>query len=243
MRGQAPVLQAYNHHIRVRNDLHSAVDATVRPGSPARWTVSPSKFRLQPGHSIDLTLQLQVLKSSGQRTSYESQRDIFHIKTPYFEQKYYAVFSTSATCGARHPQSSCDTSGNISCPTYPTQQSLPKTARNYMRPASSDFQTVEPLPQQERLFAEQQCASEAQCRQALPDFRAAADELQSNGVGEVANNGSELPPTTQVYHRHFINQPPDQPQAALYADEQVAQAVQNAGTTKYGPLRARHVRI
>ncbi|CAD7695444.1 unnamed protein product [Ostreobium quekettii] len=86
-------MQTYTQKITFTNSLGAVVDATIRPGSPERYEVTPSELSLKPGDSVEVTVKLRILKfAQKSKASEQGQRDIFHIKSKYFEQKYYATF-------------------------------------------------------------------------------------------------------------------------------------------------------
>ncbi|KAK9863504.1 hypothetical protein WJX84_001683 [Apatococcus fuscideae] len=46
--------QAYCHTIKITNTLEASVEATIRPGSPERYSVSPSNITLKPGEATSV---------------------------------------------------------------------------------------------------------------------------------------------------------------------------------------------
>lgn len=86
-------MQTYRQTVTIRNTLNASVDATLRAGSPERWTLAPQHIVLKPLQSLDVDLQLKVLRFAQKRKAVQQgQRDVFHISAPYFEQKWHATF-------------------------------------------------------------------------------------------------------------------------------------------------------
>lgn len=78
-------IQVYKQTVRVTNTLRSTVEATIKPGSAERWTVSPSSFKLKPGDSTDVELRLKVIKfAARQKAQQQGQRDLFHVKVSLY---------------------------------------------------------------------------------------------------------------------------------------------------------------
>jgi hypothetical protein len=67
--------------VTVHNNLNATVDATLRAGSPERWSLDPVNIHLPPQQSIDVQLRLRVLRFAQRRKAEEhGQRDVIHIK-------------------------------------------------------------------------------------------------------------------------------------------------------------------
>ena len=78
------LLQAYCHTVKVTNTLEASVEATVRAGSPERYSLSPASIALKPGESTCIDVRLRILKFAAKRKAIEQgQRDIFHIKVTF----------------------------------------------------------------------------------------------------------------------------------------------------------------
>ena len=74
-------MQVYCQIVTIHNDLNATVEATLRPGSPERWTLVPVSVLLPPKQSVDVQLRLRVLRFAQRRKAQEhGQRDVFHIK-------------------------------------------------------------------------------------------------------------------------------------------------------------------
>ncbi|DBA92530.1 TPA: hypothetical protein ACH3X1_002761 [Trebouxia sp. C0004] len=85
--------QVYCQTVTITNPSKATVEATLRAGSSDRYTISPAKFVLKPHQSIDIDVRLRILRyAQKQKAVQQGQRDIFHIKAAYFEQKFYATF-------------------------------------------------------------------------------------------------------------------------------------------------------
>ncbi|KAL0020086.1 hypothetical protein WJX79_009298 [Trebouxia sp. C0005] len=85
--------QVYCQTVTVTNPSKATVEATLRAGSSDRYTISPTKLVLKPHQSIDVDVRLRILRyAQKQKAVQQGQRDIFHIKAAYFEQKFYATF-------------------------------------------------------------------------------------------------------------------------------------------------------
>lgn len=70
--------------VSIENKLNATVEATLRAGSPERWTLSPSSILLGPKQAADVQLRLRVLRFAQRRKAVEhGQRDVFHIKVRF----------------------------------------------------------------------------------------------------------------------------------------------------------------
>ena len=104
------------------------MEATLRAGSHERWTLSQQHISLKPQQSVDVQLQLRVLRFAQRRKALtQGQRDVFHISAPYFEQKWHATFFLAASDGgaaaaARPSKSTAAASEGHKAPTGATQQ-------------------------------------------------------------------------------------------------------------------------
>ncbi|CEO98106.1 hypothetical protein PBRA_006220 [Plasmodiophora brassicae] len=89
----------YSQCIRISNPLTCAVDLEVTPGNADRFSVHPDRLRLAAGEQALVEIRLQLKKPiprpRGRHSQDESHthRDIFHIKSSYFKQKFFALFS------------------------------------------------------------------------------------------------------------------------------------------------------
>ncbi len=98
--------QAYRTTVTLRNDTRNALELTVRAGSPERWAVAPSTVFLEAGRTMRVDLRLKLAreirpkKTAGvavregddEGGGAVRQRDVFHVKGEFFEQKFYASF-------------------------------------------------------------------------------------------------------------------------------------------------------
>ena len=98
--------QAYRTTVTLRNDTRNALELTVRAGSPERWAVAPSTVFLEAGRTmrVDLRLKLArelrpkktagaaVVAGDDEHGKGVRQRDVFHVKGEFFEQKFHASF-------------------------------------------------------------------------------------------------------------------------------------------------------
>ncbi len=92
-------VQAYCHTIKITNTLEAAVEATIRPGSPERYSLSPTAINLKPGECACVDVRLRILKYAAKRKAVEQgQKDIFHIKVIHDKQLHQEI----ADCNACH---------------------------------------------------------------------------------------------------------------------------------------------
>lgn len=90
--GQVVLNQTYVRAIDVRNPLSCPVRFSVRPGSD-RFSVSPcDDLTVQADSSIRLIIRLRILKAVSKPRDSRTKRDIFHVKSNFFEQKFYASY-------------------------------------------------------------------------------------------------------------------------------------------------------
>ena len=98
--------QAYRTTVTLRNDTRNALELTVRAGSPERWAVAPSTVFLEAGRTMRVDLRLKLAREIRPKKTAGAavregddegggavrQRDVFHVKGEFFEQKFYASF-------------------------------------------------------------------------------------------------------------------------------------------------------
>lgn len=73
--------QVYSQNLTITNNLQATVEATIKPGSPDRYTLHPTTFRLGVGQSTEVKVHLRILKfAQKQKATLQGHRDIFHIK-------------------------------------------------------------------------------------------------------------------------------------------------------------------
>lgn len=137
-------MQVHRQNVTIRNTLNSHVEATLRAGSPERWTLSQHQISLKPQQSVDIQLQLKVLRFAQRRkASTQGQRDVFHISAPYFEQKWHATFVLAATqSGGAASAASRSTSAALGASKEPLpnehrRQSALKALAGHMRSSAS----------------------------------------------------------------------------------------------------------
>lgn len=86
-------MQAVSKVILLTNQLATSVEAVLRAGSSDRYTLHPQQVRLKPGQTTEVEVKLKVVRFAQIEKAVEhGQRDTIHIKTPYFDQKFAAVF-------------------------------------------------------------------------------------------------------------------------------------------------------
>ena len=99
--------QAYRTTVTLRNDTRNALELTVRAGSPERWAVAPSTVFLEAGRTMRVDLRLKLAREIRPKKTAGAavregddegggavrQRDVFHVKGEFFEQKFYASFA------------------------------------------------------------------------------------------------------------------------------------------------------
>lgn len=98
--------QAYRTTVTLRNDTRNALELTVRAGSPERWAVAPSTVFLEAGRTMRVDLRLKLAREIRPKKTAGAavregddegggavrQRDVFHVKGEFFEQKFHASF-------------------------------------------------------------------------------------------------------------------------------------------------------
>jgi hypothetical protein len=87
--------QTYIQHVVITNSLKATVEATIRPGSSDRYSVCPNEIQLKAGESISVEVKLRVTRFAHKQRAFEGQRDVFHIKTAYCDQKFSSTFYLS----------------------------------------------------------------------------------------------------------------------------------------------------
>ena len=114
------VQHAYRTTVTLRNNSRNALELTIRAGSPERWAVAPSTVFLEAGRTMRVDLRLKLARElrpkrlaggagaaadhapgEGTQQAPHRQRDVFHIKTPYFERRFHASFTAADESEAR----------------------------------------------------------------------------------------------------------------------------------------------
>jgi len=62
-----PGPQTYSECVTVTNRVNAPVEATIRSGSPDRYTVEPSSLSLSPGETVTVTIKLKLLRFAQKR--------------------------------------------------------------------------------------------------------------------------------------------------------------------------------
>ena len=91
----------------LKNESRNALELTIRAGSPERWAVAPATVFLEAGRTMRVDLRLKLaremrpkrpaggsgaVKGDDAGSGGLRQRDVFHVKTEYFEQRFHASF-------------------------------------------------------------------------------------------------------------------------------------------------------
>ena len=89
-------VQAYCQSITISNPSRATVEASLRAGSSARYTLSPTSLVLKPQQSMDVDVRLRVLKYAQRQKGVQlGQRDIFHIKACLLARIFVEFFSVT----------------------------------------------------------------------------------------------------------------------------------------------------
>ena len=128
-------LQTVSKVVSITNNLSTTVEASIRAGSSDRYTVHPQQVKLKPGQSSDVEVRLKVVRfAQTEKAVTQGQRDSFHIKAPFFDQKFSAIFFLSpqhlpATQGQQKPRAAVKTSdADTAAPQAQHKQPAPATA-------------------------------------------------------------------------------------------------------------------
>jgi hypothetical protein len=99
--------QAYRTTVTLKNQSRNALELAIRAGSPERWAVAPATVFLEAGRTMRVDLRLKLARElrpkrpaggagsipgDGADGGGLRQRDVFHVKTEYFEQRFHASF-------------------------------------------------------------------------------------------------------------------------------------------------------
>ena len=82
----------YVQWLTIRNAADTAVDFTIRPGSASRYTVAPSRVSLPENGSVRVRVTLRIERFANRKRGENGQRDTFHVKSRFFDEKFHAVF-------------------------------------------------------------------------------------------------------------------------------------------------------
>eukprot|EP00210_Caulerpa_lentillifera_P008115 g7749.t1 len=97
--------ETYTHVVSIRNNLSATVDICLRAGSVDRYTITPNQIQIKPGELSNVEIKLKVVRYAHiKKAASQGQKDIFHIKSKFFDQKYYCTFFMSHNgvgCGSR----------------------------------------------------------------------------------------------------------------------------------------------
>ena len=149
--------QAYRTTVTLRNNTRNAMELTIRAGSPERWAVAPSTVFLEAGRTMRVDLRLKLTRELRPRrlaggagaapgavddNGAHRQRDVFHVKSPYFERRFHASFVMAtpdeiAAATARDPE---DRGRSVSfapaAPPATARRTLPRSVAERSRSAS-----------------------------------------------------------------------------------------------------------
>eukprot|EP00210_Caulerpa_lentillifera_P009239 g8806.t1 len=85
--------ETYTHVVSIRNNLSATVDICLRAGSVDRYTINPEQIQIKPGELSNVEIKLKVVRYAHiKKAASQGQKDIFHIKSKFFDQKYYCTF-------------------------------------------------------------------------------------------------------------------------------------------------------
>ena len=84
--------ERYQRQLTISNPLSYRVEFTIRPGNTERYEVIPSQIKLDPKSEVSVTVQLCVPRPLKPLKSH-IRKDIFHIKSTFFEQKFHSCFT------------------------------------------------------------------------------------------------------------------------------------------------------
>ena len=95
---------AYTARVELVNPHDAAVDLTIKPSAAQRYQVRPEKVHLPAGGTVTVVVRLKVMHFPNRKKAKEGQRDYFHMKSRYFEQKFFTTFVVAGTpVKAVHP--------------------------------------------------------------------------------------------------------------------------------------------
>ena len=106
------IQHAYRTTVTLRNNSRNALELSIRAGSPERWAVAPSTVFLEAGRTMRVDLRLKLTRplqrkrtaggagptvgsNDDPETTSHRQRDVFHVKTPFFERRFHASFTVA----------------------------------------------------------------------------------------------------------------------------------------------------
>ena len=84
---------AYTQRIIIGNPHDAPVSVTIKPSATSRYQVSPSgEIELPSNGQVVLTIRLKVESFPNRQRGARGQRDSFHLKGAFFEQKFFSTF-------------------------------------------------------------------------------------------------------------------------------------------------------
>jgi hypothetical protein len=82
--------------VRLTNAARAPLEGEIRAGSSDRYAITPPTFRLRPGESLEVVVNLKLLRfGQRQKAAEQGQRDWFTVKLTNFpgqDQRFFATF-------------------------------------------------------------------------------------------------------------------------------------------------------
>jgi hypothetical protein len=135
--------QTYKQSIRVANPLQVPVEFTIR-SSHARYTVSPAAMTLKAGETGTVEVALKILHEirpptvAGVPQADHSIKDVFHLRSQFFAQRFHAVMYPATAAANQRPGSAAASPRSVSNSAQPS----PSHSRSASSVSFSGIQTI-----------------------------------------------------------------------------------------------------
>ena len=84
--------QAYQARVELYNPYDAPVDLVIKPSAGQRYQVRPERVHIDAESSTTVVVRLKVMHFPNKKKAKAGQRDYFHMKSRYFEQKFFTTF-------------------------------------------------------------------------------------------------------------------------------------------------------
>ena len=84
--------QAYQARVELRNPHDAPVDINIKPSAGQRYQIRPERVHIGANSSTNVVVRLKVMHFPNRKKAKAGQRDYFHMKSRYFEQKFFTTF-------------------------------------------------------------------------------------------------------------------------------------------------------
>jgi chromosome segregation ATPase len=89
--------QSYTARVELFNPHEADIDLTIKPSAAQRYQIRPEQVHIPAGKSSSVMVRLKIMHFPNKKKGKTGQRDYFHMKARYFEQKFFTTFTLEGT--------------------------------------------------------------------------------------------------------------------------------------------------